>query len=357
MQGQSITARIGIDWPIFQAPMAGVSTPAMAAAVSEAGGLGALGIGAATPEQARKMIRATRALTDKPFNINVFCHRPAQADAAIEASWLDRLAPLFARFGAAPPQRLSEIYTSFCVDSAAQQMLLDEAPPVVSFHFGLPDKALIKALKAKGILLMATATSPDEGRAIQAAGIDAVVAQGWEAGGHRGIFDPEAEDPQQSTWDLTVALVAGLDIPVIAAGGLMTGGDIAHALQLGASAAQLGTAFVGSDESQADQGYRDALAAAAEAGTRMTAAISGRSARCLVNGFTSWAEAQGGAQIPDYPIAYDAGKALNAAAKSAGDTGFGAQWAGKGAAGSRPMASGEMLRLLVQEMQAAQGQR
>jgi nitronate monooxygenase len=353
MQEQGTIARIGIDWPIFQAPMAGVSTPAMAAAVSKAGGLGALGIGAATPEQAREMIRATRALTDNPFNINVFCHRPAQADAAVDTAWLARLAPLFARFDTDPPPSLSEIYTSFCVDPAAQEMLLDEAPPVVSFHFGLPEADLIKALQAKGVFLMATATSLKEGLAIQAAGIDAVVAQGWEAGGHRGVFDPDAEDARLGTFALVSTLVAELNIPVVAAGGLMTGGDVARALRLGACAAQLGTAFVGCDESAADQGYRRALAAAEAGGTRMTAAISGRAARCLVNGFTTWAEDQGAAQIPDYPIAYDAGKALNAAAKAAGEAGFGAQWAGRGAAQSRPMASGDMLRLLAQEMQAA----
>ncbi|MEP2716037.1 nitronate monooxygenase [Pseudophaeobacter sp.] len=354
MPGQEITTRIGLDWPIFQAPMAGVSTPEMAAAVSNAGGLGALGIGAATADQAGAMICATRSLTPKPFNVNVFCHRPAQADAEVEAAWTTRLAPLFARFGASPPESLSEIYTSFCADSAVQDLLLTEAPAVVSFHFGLPDADLVQALQAKGIFLMATATSLTEGRAIAAAGLDAIVAQGWEAGGHRGIFDVEAPDARQDTFALTRALVAELKLPVIAAGGMMTGSDIAQALRLGASAAQLGTAFVGCDESQADAGYRETLAQAVAGGTRMTAAISGRPARCLVNGFTTWAEAQEELCIPDYPIAYDAGKALNAAAKSMGEKGFGAQWAGTGADRSRPMASADLVHLLVQELRSAQ---
>lgn len=353
MQGQDIIKRIGLDWPIFQAPMAGVSTPEMAAAVSEAGGLGALGIGAATVDTAREMIQKTRELTQKPFNINVFCHRPAQADPALEAGWLAQMAPLFARFDASPPKSLNEIYASFCSDSAAQQMLLAEAPAVVSFHFGLPDAEIIQGFKSKGVFLMATATSLNEALAIQAAGVDAVVAQGWEAGGHRGLFDPDAPDAGLKTHDLTAELVADLSIPVVAAGGMMTGGDIAAALRLGASAAQLGTAFVGCDESQADGGYRQALAAATAGQTQMTAEISGRAARCLKNGFTAWAETQTTTSIPDYPIAYDAGKALNAAAKLAGETGFGAQWAGTGAAQSRAMASGDLMALLVQEMQAA----
>lgn len=181
--------RIGIELPIIQAPMAGVSTPEMAAAVSNAGGLGSIGIGAADPEPARTMIRAVRALTDRPFNVNVFCHAPAAPDPAREATWVARLAPEFARYGAAPPPRLREIYTSFVTDAATQTVLLEEKPPVVSFHFGLPARSVIDALRQAGIVLLASATNPAEGTAV-AAGIDAVVAQGYEAGGHRGIFDP-----------------------------------------------------------------------------------------------------------------------------------------------------------------------
>lgn len=353
---RDLCKRIGIDWPIFQAPMAGVSTPAMAAAVCRAGGLGALGLGAATPEAARQAIRATRAATDRPFNVNLFCHSPARADAGTEARWLAALAPLFARFGAEPPVELSEIYRSFLVDDAMLAVLLEERPAVVSFHFGLPDRRRIAALKAAGILLMASATSLAEARQVEAAGIDVVVAQGYEAGGHRGIFDPEGSDDRLGTLALTQILAASLFVPVVAAGGIMTGGGIAAVLAAGASAAQLGTAFIGCPESAADAAYRAALSSESATHTRMVAAISGRPARCLQNRFTDWAQAHADLVPPAYPIAYDAGKALNAAAKAEGETGFGAQWAGQGAPLARELPAADLVAQLVAEMQKARGE-
>ncbi len=171
--GRSLLSILNIATPIIQAPMAGVSTPALAAAVSEAGGLGSLGVGAMDAEGARKAIRETRALTGKPFNINVFCHVPAVANAAREKAWLDYLAPRFAEYGASPPSSLREIYKSFAVDEAMFQMLLEEKPAVVSFHFGLPVQEKIDALHAAGIVLLASATSLQEARQVEAAGIDA----------------------------------------------------------------------------------------------------------------------------------------------------------------------------------------
>lgn len=205
--GRALLRRLGIQQPIIQAPMAGVSTPALAAAVSNAGGLGSLGVGATHAEGARKMIRETRALTGKPFNVNVFCHRPANADAGLERAWLDWLAPEFRKYGAEPPESLSEIYTSFVVDRAMQQMLVEEAPAVVSFHFGLPSADVIAALKRAGITLLASATNLDEAAKIEAAGVDAIVAQGIEAGGHRGLFDPDGADDRLGTFALTRLLV------------------------------------------------------------------------------------------------------------------------------------------------------
>src|SRR6186713_2958761 len=151
--------RIGIDLPIIQAPMAGVSTPEMAAAVSNADGLGSVGVGSVDAEATRRMIAAVRARTDRPFNVNVFCHRPAVADAEREAAWLARLGPEFARYGAKPPARLTEIYQTFLTDDAKLAVLLAERPAVVSFHFGLPARERIEALRAAGIVLFATATN------------------------------------------------------------------------------------------------------------------------------------------------------------------------------------------------------
>ena len=183
-------SKLGIELPIIQAPMAGVSTPEMAAAVSNAGGLGSIGIGAVDADGASKMIAAVRSQTDRAFQVNVFCHRPATADGARELAWLNRLRPEFAHFGATPPERLAEIYQTFLTDDAKLRLLLAERPAVVSFHFGLPGRDRIEALRKAGIKLLATATNLHEGKAAAAAGIDAVVAQGYEAGGHRGMFDP-----------------------------------------------------------------------------------------------------------------------------------------------------------------------
>ena len=180
------------------------------------------------------MIAAVRDATDRPFNVNVFCHRPAVADAAREAAWLARLAPEFARYGAAPPGELREIYTSFVLDDAMLAVFLEERPKVVSFHFGLPAAERIAALRAAGIVLLATATNLEEARSIASAGIDAVVAQGFEAGGHRGVFDAESRDDRLGTMALTRLLVRKLEIPVIAAGGIMDGAGIAACLLLGA---------------------------------------------------------------------------------------------------------------------------
>lgn len=349
--------KIGIKLPIIQAPMAGVSTPALAAAVSNAGGLGSIGVGASTAEAARAMIREVRNATTSPLNVNVFCHRPAFPDGDREAGWLARLAPLFTHYGAAPPPQLREIYQSFVEDDAMLAVLVAERPKVVSFHFGLPSRERIDALHDAGIVLLATATNLEEGRAVADAGIDAVVAQGYEAGGHRGVFNPDLPDDELGTLALTRLLVTNLDIPVIAAGGIMDGAGIAACLTLGASAAQLGTAFVACPESSADAGFRAALLGPDARHTVVTSAISGRPARCLANRFTDLGDTVDVRTIPDYPIAYDAGKALHAAAKAAGEFGYGAQWAGQGAPLTRSLPAATLVAALRSELEQALRQR
>src|SRR5580704_9094685 len=174
--------------------MAGVSTPAMAAAVANAGALGSVGVGATDAAGARQMIAAFCERSSRSLNVNVFCHAPARADAEREARWIDRLKPDFVRLGATPPAALKEIYRSFVEDDDMLAMLVAERPRAVSFHFGIPSGGRIQALHDAGIVLLGTATSLPEARALVAGGIDAVVAQGYEAGGHRGVFDPDADD-------------------------------------------------------------------------------------------------------------------------------------------------------------------
>jgi nitronate monooxygenase len=347
---QPLLHLLDIRWPIIQAPMAGVSSPAMAAAVANAGALGSIGVGATDAAGASKMIAAVRERSRHSLNVNVFCHRPPEANTAVETGWIERLRPEFRRYNTEPPSQLREIYRSFVADDAMLALFLETRPRVVSFHFGAPSPERMAALRDAGIILLASATSVAEARVVARAGVHAVVAQGYEAGGHRGVFDPDARDDQLGTLALTRLLVRELDIPVIAAGGIMDGAGIAAALRLGASAAQLGTAFIACPESDADAGFRATLAGDAANHTIMTRAISGRPARCLSNRFTQIGASVAPRDIPAYPIAYDAGKALHAAAKAAGESGYGAQWAGQGAPLARAMPAADLVSKLASEL-------
>lgn len=294
------------------------------------------------------MIEQVWALTSRAFNVNVFVHATPTPDPVRNSAWLKALEPIFQSFGAAAPAELTTIYRSFADGSDMAAMLVAATAPVVSFHFGLPSAAQVAALKRAGSVLIASATSLAEALAAKAAGIDAVVAQGWEAGGHRGVFDPGAVDDRLGVMALTRLLVVGCGLTVIAAGGLMDGRGVRAVLDLGAVAAQLGTSFIACPESSADEDYRAALLGEGARHTVMTAAISGRPARCLGNRFTEFA-AHSTLAAPAYPHAYDAGKALNAAARAAGEAGFGAQWAGQGAPLSRATPAAELVALLVEE--------
>jgi len=215
----SFIEKLGVRCPIIQAPMAGVSTPELAAAVSNAGGLGSLGVGASTIDQARNMIEQTRRLTGQPFNVNVFCHAPAKRDSGREKAWLAYLAPLFSEAGLDTPDQLDEIYTSFLADDEQFKMLLELRPAVASFHFGLPSADGIACLREAGIYTMATATNLYEAALIEQAGIDAIVAQGTEAGRRSGVFNPQTTDERLSTMVLVRLLAKRTTLPIIAAGG------------------------------------------------------------------------------------------------------------------------------------------
>lgn len=345
-----LTKKLGIKIPLIQSPMAGVSTPALAAAVSNAGALGSLSVGAMNVEQARTAIEEIKAKTAGPFNINVFCHESPATDPERDAAWLARLAPFFESFGAAPPAKLNEIYRSFNQYEELLILLLETRPPIVSFHFGLPPAGYIAALKDAGLILIASATNLDEAQIIEEAGIDAVVAQGWEAGGHRGIFNPETPDDKLGTLTLTRLLVRETSLPVIAAGGIMDGAGIAAALALGAGAAQLGTAFIACPESSADDGFKAALLSEAARHTVMTAVFSGRIARGIPNRLTVIENEANLPPIPEYPRTYDATKALQALAAAHGSSDFSTRLAGQSAPLSRPMPAAELVKLLEEEI-------
>ena len=341
---------LGLDVPLVQAPMAGVSTPALAAAVSNAGALGSVAIGTLAPAAARELIGAVASGTDRAFNVNVFAHAPALPDGARERAWLERLEPLFAEFDAAPPATIAPAYNSFLDDDGMLQILLDARPPVVSFHFGLPGPAAVDALHARGCCLLASATSLAEARRVAAAGLDAVVLQGVQAGGHRGTFDPAAGDAGMLTLDLVRVAADELQLPLIAAGGLMDGRDVHAVLAAGASAAQLGTAFIACPESSASARHKRLVGGHRPLATAITAAISGRPARGIHNRFFADVDAAG---VAGYPQAYVAARALAAAAAAAGSEAFDIMWAGTGAGRARALPAAAVVAQIGAELVAA----
>ncbi|WP_114418264.1 NAD(P)H-dependent flavin oxidoreductase [Marinospirillum perlucidum] len=345
--------KLGCRYPVIQAPMAGVASPHLAAEVCNAGALGSLGLGASSATVAREQLVATRQLTERPFNANVFCHQPPARVLQQEEAWLNHLQPLFTETGASRPGQLSEVYTSFLEAPEQLDILLEFKPAVVSFHFGLPQEDTVRSLQKAGCLLLASITNLDEARRAEALGMDALVAQGIEAGGHRGCFYPEDEDEQLTTDALVSQVVAKMKTPVIAAGGLMTGMDIQRVLSLGAVAAQLGTAFIGCPESLASTAYRQQLLSEAASQTRLTSVVSGRPARAMSNRLIQFCEENPGPRPAAYPLAYDAAKQLAAAASQQGRNDFGVHWAGQGAPQARELPAAELIHQLVQEMHAA----
>ena len=345
--------RFNIPHPILLAPMAGTSNPKLAAAVTEAGGIGGISLGAcANPAAVRDALVDMKAHADL-YVCNVFTHKPPTVDKGVEGKWLEALRPTFESFGAVPPASLRNIYPSYNDSDAVLEVLLEQRPPIVSFHFGLPNENTIRKLHDHGTVLMATATNLEEAKACEEAGMDIIIAQGAEAGGHRGCFDPE-NDERLSTFPLVRLLKQHTKLPIVAAGGIMDGAGIRAALDLGADAVQMGTAFILCPESSADEGHRAAMRKAIEANrnghearTTITTFISGRPARSLRNKFTDLG-VQG---APAYPLTYDAGKLLHAAAKVKGEHGYGAHWAGQGVGMARELPAKELMRVLVEEMQ------
>ena len=342
--------RLGLTAPIFLAPMAGASTPELAAAVANAGGLGALGLGALCAADAQAAIVATRALTERPFQINFFCHTPETPDAERIRIWQNHIAPHFAHLGALPPQGLHAVYASFLEEPALLELALRQRPAAVSFHFGLPAPEQLAALKAAGILTMVSVTQPSEALLAEQAGIDVLIAQGIEAGGHRGMFDP-ARDPGYSTLALVRLLAGQTTLPIVAAGGIMNGADIRACLHAGAAAAQLGTAFLPCPESGASALWRNKLLDAPA--TQITDSISGRPARALLNHWHTRIDVPNRPPHAGYPYSYDLGKQLHTAALRHGEHGFAAYWAGAGAARARRMDAAQLMRTLCDELAQA----
>lgn len=339
--------QLGIKHPIFLAPMAGVSTPELAAEVSNQGGLGSLGLGACSIDEARNQILKTQALTDLPIHVNFFCHQSQILNIKIAEHWIEYLKPQFEKYGAIPPEQLNCIYPSFLDNDDFLQLILETRPKVVSFHFGIPHAHQLQALKAAGIISMVSATNLAEARAIEVAGVDVIIAQGIEAGGHRGIFNQNF-DSAIRTNDLVQLLKQHCQIPIVAAGGIMNGHQAKDMLHLGAEAVQLGTAFVQCKSSNANDAYRTALFQ--QPITQISASISGRPARGLINHWHTAIDLPHRPEVATYPYAYDLGKQLHALATKHHDSGYGAFWAGSNVAQIRSLEVADLINQLILEM-------
>jgi nitronate monooxygenase len=343
----ALTERLGIIHPLVQAPMAAISTAPLAAAVSEAGGLGSIGAATMPLPVVEAQIQEVRARTDRPFAVNFFVHQPPRRDPEVLARMQQRLDPYRQALGAdefppvePPPPFFPEMLA----------MVLARRPPVVSFHFGLPEPAAVQALRAAGLRILSSATTVAEARLLERGGVDAVIAQGIEAGGHRGTFASPFEDAQLGTMALVPQIVDAVSVPVIAAGGIADGRGIAAALMLGAAAAQLGTAFLGCPEAVLEPVYRQALSQPRAARTRVTRLFSGRPARALV---TRFLEEMAGeeAHTPDFPLQRILTNHLARAA--AGDPELMAMWAGQAAPLLRSLPAAELVSTLIRETDAA----
>ncbi len=333
------------EFPIIQAPMAGVQDHRLAAAVSNAGGLGSLPCAMLGPEALRSELEALRAATDRPFNLNFFAHTPPAPDADYEQRWRQALAPYYQEFGIDPdsigsgPGRMP-----FNEEAAA---VVDEfRPAVVSFHFGLPEPALIERVRNAGAKILSTATTVEEALWLEQHGADAIIAQGLEAGGHRGIFLTRDMTTQMGTFALLPQVVAAVKVPVIAAGGIADAQGVKAALDLGASAAQVGTAFLLCPEATTKPVHRQALQSSQARHTAITNLFSGGPARGIVNRVMQELGPVS-PEAPAFPLATSAIAPLRAAAEKTGSGEFSPLWCGQNASGCREVSAAELLAGLV----------
>ncbi|MBX9611815.1 MAG: nitronate monooxygenase [Burkholderiales bacterium] len=341
----SLSRLLGVEYPIVQAPMAGVQGSALAIAVSNAGGLGSLPCAMLTPTALRDELQALRAGTRQPYNVNFFCHTPPGPDAAREAAWRSALAPYYRELGldvSAIPTGPGR--TPFNDEAAA--VLAEFEPPVVSFHFGLPAPQLLACVKRWGATVLASATTVDEARWLEAHGADAVIAQGLEAGGHRGHFLSDDLTVQMGTLALVPHIVRAVSVPVIAAGGIADAQGVAAAIALGAAGVQVGTAYLLCPEATTSAVHRAALQSDAARHTALTNLFSGRPARGIVNRVMREIGPLS-PLAPAFPLATAAIAPLRAKAEAHARGDFSPLWAGQNTAGCRAIPAAQVTRDLV----------
>jgi nitronate monooxygenase len=340
-------ARFISELPIVQAPMAGVQVAPLAIAVSNAGGVGSLPCAMLAPDAIRRELEAIRAATAKPYNVNFFCHRPPAPSEAREQRWREALAPYFAEHGidaAAIPAGAGR--QPFSAEAA--DVLQAFKPPIVSFHFGLPDEELLQRVRSWGSQIWCSATTVEEAIALERKGVDAIIAQGVEAGGHRGIFigDPLDISTQVGTFALLPQVVRAVRVPVIAAGGIADAKGVAAVRALGAVAAQAGTAFLLCPEATTTAIHRAALKSEAARVTALTNLFTGRPARGIVNRLMRELGPMSAA-APEFPLATAAIAPLRAKEEARGSGDFSPLWAGQNTSGCREIPAAQLVRELA----------
>lgn len=336
---------LGIALPIIQAPMAGSQGSALAIAVSNAGGLGSLPAAMLAPDALRAELATIAAATGKPINVNFFCHTQPQVDAARDAAWRAALAPYYAELGI-DPKAISAGAGRLPFNDMAADVLDAFKPAVISFHFGLPSPALLARARRHGAIILSSATTVEEGLWLQANGADAVIAQGYEAGGHRGMFLTEDLSTQMGTMALVPQLVKALKVPVIAAGGIADAHGVAAALALGAAGVQVGTAYMLCPESTVSQVHRQVLQSEHAAHTALTNLFSGRPARGIVNRLMRELGPIS-TLAPAFPLATGVIAPLRQAAEARGWGDFSPLWSGQNASGCQAIPAAELTRLLA----------
>jgi nitronate monooxygenase len=336
--------------PIIQAPMAGSQGVELCAAVCEAGGLGSLPAAMLTPSELRDQIAEIRRRTPAPFNVNFFCHVLPKQDPERQTQWLRELAQDYAEAALDPSAGGGgPVRTPF--DSAMAEIVEEAKPPVVSFHFGLPDGSLLDRVKHTGAKIYSSATTVAEARWLEGRGVDAVIAQGAEAGGHRGMFLTEDIDEQAGLFALLPQIVDAVRVPVIAAGGIAEGRGIAAAFALGASAVQIGTAYLSTPQSTISAIHREALRQAKDESTRLTNLFTGRPARGIVNRFMR-EHGPMNELAPQFPLAAGAVAPLRAFYEKRGSGDYSPLWAGQAAALAREEDAGALTTRLWSEAKA-----
>ena len=339
-----LTDLLNVDLPIIQAPMAGVQGSALAVAVSNAGALGSLPCAMLDLDGIGRELTALRAQTSKPFNVNFFCHAAPAIDDAREAAWRRALAPYFDEFGVDPVTIVPATRRPF--DEAAAGILAEFKPAVVSFHFGLPSPDLLARVRAWGAKVLSSATTVEEARWLEARGVDAVIAQGVEAGGHRGMFLTDDISTQVGTMALVPQVVRAVAIPVIAAGGIADAAGVRAAMSLGASGVQAGTSYLLCPEATTSPLHRAALASDTSRHTALTNVFTGRPARGIVNRLIRELGPMSGLP-PAFPLAASAIAPLRASAESRGVTDFTSMWAGQNTSACREIPAADVTRALA----------